>query len=533
MVIVGMFLTWLPHYLCWPWWADVEHFALSALSWEAGILPYRDLYDFNFPGPMYFHWVLGKVFGWGRTIPFYLVDVSLLSGFLGVAVHWSRTRLGGVTPALVTALVGLAYYCNLNYAMAAQRDWQVPLLAAMGLMTLESRPGRLGRWIAATCFVVAFSFRPHVVVFGPAYLAALDENARGPGGSWRSTVCAVLEWCLVTGAGCALVFAPLLLTGTLDDFLVNFREALHGGGYETTGRRSFLKDVADQLNQWEIVAAMLGLTATAGFAEGSTRRVARTWLLAFGFVLVYRPLSPVAHGYLIHPLKITWAVSIGLIASGLIRSARLSPVVKILGVTAILLEAIPRIPLYCQPERLGDPARSLWRGVPTASAPPGTEREFSPASSNPYQWGDYQRVLEYLRRHTHPKTRVANFFRGYPFPTVNAPVGRLSPFPSVAGVLWLRWVDEKLETEFATRLEPAGDTVVVWIPGEPPTHGRLRLRLVERTIRHYYALEARIGKLEIWRRRSDVSVSASREFAPLPEVEPDEEPHDPGSVDIP
>ncbi|MGE3818055.1 MAG: hypothetical protein AB7I30_01345, partial [Isosphaeraceae bacterium] len=99
------FVSWFPNYLLRPWWADLEHFGLSALSWDAGILPYQDLLDFNFPGPMYVHWVLGKTLGWGRTVPFHVFDVHLLVGFGLVAIGWSRERFHSVTPGLVAILV--------------------------------------------------------------------------------------------------------------------------------------------------------------------------------------------------------------------------------------------------------------------------------------------------------------------------------------------------------------------------------------------------------------------------------------------
>ncbi|MBY0396019.1 MAG: hypothetical protein K2X91_06035, partial [Thermoleophilia bacterium] len=303
-----MLLTWLPHRLLWPWWADVEHFALSALSWEAGLVPYRDLYDFNFPGPMYLHWGLGKVFGWGRTMPFYALDTLIFVGFAATVVWWSRRRLGGPIPGLLSILALTHYQCTLPYWLSAQRDWHVPLMACAGLMILEARPGRGSRLAAAALAAAAFSCRPHVIVFGPAYLAALDENARPIGGPAGRTVRAVLEWAAVAALGGVLAFAPLLATGVLDDFHLNFREALDGG-YEETGSRPFGADIVRQLTPWRTVGVGIGVLAMAFFAAPALRRLSRTWLLALVFVLLYLPLSPVAHAYLDHPLKVVWCVS--------------------------------------------------------------------------------------------------------------------------------------------------------------------------------------------------------------------------------
>ena len=70
--------TWIPHYLTWPWFADHDVFATLALGWEHGQLPYRDLACNNFPGSIYLFWLIGKLFGWGRTVPFYAVDASFV-----------------------------------------------------------------------------------------------------------------------------------------------------------------------------------------------------------------------------------------------------------------------------------------------------------------------------------------------------------------------------------------------------------------------------------------------------------------------
>src|SRR5699024_5611566 len=74
LALVGLCLfqlgTWIPHYLTWPYWADHDVFATIAQGWDDGLLPYRTLRCNNFPGTIYLFWILGKTFGWGRTMPF-------------------------------------------------------------------------------------------------------------------------------------------------------------------------------------------------------------------------------------------------------------------------------------------------------------------------------------------------------------------------------------------------------------------------------------------------------------------------------
>src|SRR5262249_36906484 len=142
-------LTWAPHYLTWPLWTDNEQFAISAQSWEAGIRPYRDLADFDFPGPIYVLYLLVKVFGWRHTTAFYagdLVLVVLRGGTLGA---WSRRLFGTGIPGLIGFLPWLAYYLGRDFTQVAQRDWQGPALAVLGLLALESLPGRWARPVSA------------------------------------------------------------------------------------------------------------------------------------------------------------------------------------------------------------------------------------------------------------------------------------------------------------------------------------------------------------------------------------------------
>ena len=117
-------LMWAPHYLTWPAWADTDQFMVSAQSWDAGLRPYRDLPDFDFPGPILLLYVLGKAFGWGRTLPFYAVDLALLFVLGGALVAWSRRMFGAAMPGLIGYLPFLGYYLGLDYSQVAQRDWQ-------------------------------------------------------------------------------------------------------------------------------------------------------------------------------------------------------------------------------------------------------------------------------------------------------------------------------------------------------------------------------------------------------------------------
>ena len=103
--------------------------------------------------------------------------------------------------------------------MVAQRDWHGPLFAVLGLMALEAMPGRVGRLVSALSMAIALLFRPQVVLFLPAMIAAIDENGRRGERPLTHTIRPLLEWSAAFVFSLFLVYAPLIFPGALDDFL--------------------------------------------------------------------------------------------------------------------------------------------------------------------------------------------------------------------------------------------------------------------------------------------------------------------------
>ena len=103
-------------------------------GWDAGLLPYRDLYCNQFPGAIYLFWILGRIAGWGGSAAIYAVDAGAIV-LLGVGlVLWSHRLFGRALPGIVGYLSFLSYYLALDYSHAAQRDWHAPLFAVLGLL---------------------------------------------------------------------------------------------------------------------------------------------------------------------------------------------------------------------------------------------------------------------------------------------------------------------------------------------------------------------------------------------------------------
>ena len=207
-----LLLSWMPHYLTWPWSRDEDTFCVLAMSWDRGILPYRDIRAYNFPGETYLFWLLGKVFGWGRTAPFYFVDSSCVVIFGLALVYWSRQRLGGVVPGLIAYLAFLSFYLNQAFEITGERDWHTVFLVSVGLLVSQAWPGKRSRRgvggsvrdrICDPTTSGAVLARGRLVNHGDASRRGrklVREGTSGP--RMDRVVCGVLNGALVAGVGC-------------------------------------------------------------------------------------------------------------------------------------------------------------------------------------------------------------------------------------------------------------------------------------------------------------------------------------------
>ena len=268
LVCIGFLIAWVPHYLTWPWSGDEDTYAVLALSWDRGILPYRDIRTFNVPGETYVMWGFGKVFGWGRTVPFYALDASCVVLLGVVLVAWSRRKLDGALPGLVGYLAFLGYYLNMSYENTGERDWHTAFLVCSGLLIAQAWPGRWSRIASALTTAMAFSFRPHAVLFLPALAAAVlePEPSSGPAPNGKARI--VLEWFLWLGVFVAMVFAPVVAAGIADDLIREIRVAAYGGPYSTATPVGAIKRFLAQLRDWRtdvpLAATLLLATRPAG-----------------------------------------------------------------------------------------------------------------------------------------------------------------------------------------------------------------------------------------------------------------------------
>ena len=507
VVSVIWLVCWVPHYLTWPWWADMDHFSMMAHAWDVGIRPYRDVIDYSFPGPVYWMWGLGKAFGWGHTLPAFAVDSALVIGLGFTLAAWSGARFAGVGPGLAAYVGVLSIYLSLNYAMVVQRDWYATLFALLSLFALEARHGRRGRILSAGLLAASLAFRPYAVLFIPACLAAIAEDAEDRWALARG----VLEWSAAVILMTILAFSPLMIAGIFDDFVRSLRWVQPGGEYSRNSPEEFLSRLRAGVFEWRYASILIALGLIAGFGPSTVARTARTWALALAGVAFYKPLSPIAHDYMDLPRMLLEAVSLAPVIAWVLGFTRLTALTRLFVIVWLLGGILTNIPLYCAPLRSLEALPLIVRGqMPTAS-PPGAADMLKdlPRPACWYPWDEYSAALEYLRGATGPNTRVANVLRNHPFPTFNGPLGRLTPFRSVGGLQWLRWVGPAREPEFAQALETAGpDAVVIWAPDEMTRDARLAIPDVIATIRRSYRPEAKFGIIEVWRRAPSDGVSS-------------------------
>jgi hypothetical protein len=414
-------------------------------------------------------------------------------------------------PGLIACLALFSAYFRLNFALAAQRDWQTIWLVAMGLMGPSMMGGRAGRLASAACFGLATCFRPQAVLFAPAMLLASCVGAADR----RSVRGRVVEWVAAAGATSLLVFMPLLVLGIADDLVRNLSLVAYGGPYSRTTPGSVVGGLVRQGLDLRFVCVPVAVVVlcadrshwsrtTGGTRSSDSTRPARmgaqaaVWLAAAAGVALYKPIHPVPHDYLDLPAWVVWSGLVGVLVATVLDREGVDLRLRLVGLAMAAGLVLPGKPDYCNP-RASLEALTAGPAPDPGRRPPGYEHHMSHYQVFLYPWEDYARALDHLRERTSPATRVANALT-YQV-ALNGASGRRSAFRNESGLLWLTQTDWP-EERFVSDLEAAGaDSVVVWDPGAEGPDDGFRFPGVEAAIRRLYEPEARYGAIEIWRRR--------------------------------
>jgi hypothetical protein len=530
-------LGWVPHYLTWPWWIDLDTYAWIAQSWSVGRLPYRDVTVFNFPGQIYLFRLIGLVAGWGNTRALYGFDVALLLTLGAVLCAWSVRVLGRAAPGILAFVFVLSYYLDQDVRNVAQRDWHGPVLAVIALLVLETYRSGVGLAASAVLLAMAFVVRPHVALFGPAFVVALwpDRNLSAIRALerqqliWRPgamlTRSRFLGFCIVFACAVVVLLSPIVLSGAFGNMVQNLRQVGYGTRYAKLGRFQAAETFAWQLGLFPPDASLREPTGWLRQADrlklaiviacsvfymmrvswfGPVRRTNFVWVTVGVCMLMYAPLHPMRHLYLTHPLRLAVGVNLALLAARVLE--KLSSNVTRLAAFALFtgLAVMPGWPRFWSIDRGIAALGALGTRNDPAAVPMGAADQFAPGDArSPYSWSSYRDVLVYLRKNVKATQLVANLLRNVPFPAINGAVGRVSPLDAEGGVAFLYLVDLGREASFARLVaEAPTGSVVVWDPEQPSFTPDLKLETIRQAVRSHYEPEARFGVIEVWRKHA-------------------------------
>jgi hypothetical protein len=262
--------------LGWPLVHDAPLMHYIAARLLEGAVPYRDLFDMNFPGVYLVHALGLALFGRG-DLAFRALDLLVLAGTvvgLGVGLAGSGRRA-----VLAAGALFWLYHLAGGAWRAGQRDFILCLplawMTAAALADVE-RPRRPTLGLAAVALGAALWIKPHAIFLLP--LLGWLAGRRPPGARARALALAAL--------GVALPAIPVLVwlagVGALAafaDIVVGYLVPL----YSRLGRESLVAAVRGH-DLGPLVLTGLGLWALAGWlALGSARaRDGRAVVLAAG-----------------------------------------------------------------------------------------------------------------------------------------------------------------------------------------------------------------------------------------------------------
>jgi len=315
--------------LGWPLAHDAPLMHYVAARLLDGAVPYRDLFDMNFPGVYLVHAAGLLLFG-GGDAGFRALDLVLLAA-TAAGLAAGLARFGGSAAFAGVALFWL-YHLAGGAWRAGQRDFVLCLplawATAAALADLD-RPRRMMLALAALALGIAPWVKPHALVLAPL---ALGLAARRPPAARAGALLVALAGLALPGG---LVVGWLALKGGLGafvDIVGGYLVPLYSG----LGREPLWDALrGHDLGPW--VWAALGAWAAGGVVALGRRGWQDARTAVFGSGLAYGALHFVVQGkgweYHLYPAAL-FAIAVGAAGLGAGR-ARGRPVV-----TAVLLGAL-------------------------------------------------------------------------------------------------------------------------------------------------------------------------------------------------
>ncbi len=149
------------------------HYAAFLMD-KHDLVPYRDFFETSMPGTFAFHYMIGKLFGYG-DVAFRYVDLTLLS-VLFVATYLFMRRFGCLVAIWAVILFGLVYL-SMGQTMSLQRDYIGVIPIAFALLCIPVKtdtPVRLARFaLIGLLFGMSVLIKPHLGIALPIVFATL------------------------------------------------------------------------------------------------------------------------------------------------------------------------------------------------------------------------------------------------------------------------------------------------------------------------------------------------------------------------
>ncbi len=200
---LSLFLAWRS--LSWPLIHDAPLMHYVAWRIGEGAVPYRDLFDMNFPGAYFLHAAVLALLGSG-DLGFRVFDLAWLGWTCALLAAYSRSF--GMWSASGAALLFAAYHLAGGAWRAGQRDFLL-VLFLLGGTHLVARYWEDGRSLrrailAGLCLGGGMTIKPYAALWWLVLAATAAEGARRRGRPWGPAAATVIGFGLLVPAAVAL-----------------------------------------------------------------------------------------------------------------------------------------------------------------------------------------------------------------------------------------------------------------------------------------------------------------------------------------
>jgi len=225
LAVVAVGLAWRS--LGWPLVHDAPIMHYIAWRIAEGAVPYRDLFDMNFPGVYLFHLAVVKTIGTGDAAS-RAADLTVTA--LGAVMVAALAAPWGRAGALGGGLFFAAYHLAGGAWNAGQRDFLLaPLLlaGALGVACWTDGGRAWSVFAGGVALGAALTIKPHVIVLVTALAVFVVVRARRTGGSSRHAVAALIGGAVLVPAAAVAWVAALGALGAWRDIVFGYLVPLY------------------------------------------------------------------------------------------------------------------------------------------------------------------------------------------------------------------------------------------------------------------------------------------------------------------